>query len=130
MLLLDTHVVLWLALEPERVSGAAHEALSQARLHGGGLALSSTTIWEIAFLSARGRIQLYIPLEEFLLRVETVYKVLPLSRQIAVRGVQLGSSYPKDPADRQIGGTALIHGLQLVTADEPIRSSGEVSCIW
>ena len=130
MLLLDTHVVIWLALEPDRISRRAVDALLEARRSEGGLAISTTTLWEIALLHKKGRIRLDVALEEFLARVEAVYRTVALTRQVALRGVQFGSEYPRDPADRQIGGTALVHGLQLVTADTYIRSSGEVPCIW
>lgn len=81
-------------------------------------------------LHHKKRIRLDVSLDDFLRRVEKVYTALPLTRQIAARGVQFSGSFPKDPADRQIGATGLIHGLQLVTADRLIRASGEVPTIW
>ncbi len=130
MLLLDTHVVIWLALEPHQISKRATTALREARLTAGGLAISSMTLWEIAMLHAKQRIDLRIPLDTFLERVEAVYRVFTLSRQIAQSGVKFSAVYPADPADRQIGGTALIHGLTLVTADRRIHASHEVPCLW
>lgn len=130
MLLLDTHVVLWLALEPERVSARAEEMMKEARQSGAGLAIASSTVWEIALLSAKGKLRLDPPVDVFLERVENRYRVLPLTRQIAVRGTQFSVNYPRDPADRQIGATAIVHGLTLLTADGPIRNSGEVPCLW
>ena len=129
MLLLDTHVVLWLALEPERISERAATSMGTTRQED-GLAIAMCTLWEIAILHSKHKIELDIPLDEFLRRVEDAYTLLPLTRQIAVRGTQFTSPYPKDPADRQIGATALLHGLSLVTADRPILRSGEVPCIW
>lgn len=129
MLLLDTHVVLWLALAPEEISEGASNSMMVARQQG-GLSVAMCTLWEIALLHAKAKIHLDGTLDDFLRRVEQAYTVLPLTRQIAVRGVQFTSSYPKDPADRQIGATALLHGMSLVTADRPIRRSGEVPCIW
>jgi PIN domain nuclease of toxin-antitoxin system len=38
--------------------------------------------------------------------------------------------YPKDPADRIIGATAVVQGLPLVTADRAIRESGAVTTVW
>ena len=130
MLLLDTHVVVWLALEPHQISKRATEALTEARLKAGGLAICSTTLWEIALLHAKQRIELRISLDTFLEKVEAVYRVFTLSRQIAQSGVQFSAAYPADPADRQIGGTALIHGRTLVTADRRIHASREVPCLW
>ena len=42
----------------------------------------------------------------------------------------LPSAYPKDPADRIIGATALVEGISLVTADEDIRKSKALRTIW
>jgi len=40
------------------------------------------------------------------------------------------ASYPKDPADRLIGATALVEGLSLVTVDREIRQSKAPASIW
>ena len=42
----------------------------------------------------------------------------------------LPAVYPKDPADRIIGATALVEGLPLLTADRAIRGSKTVETIW
>lgn len=130
MLLLDTHVVLWLALEPERIPRNWNDAMEEARRTTGSLAIAGSTLWEIALLEANGKLSLDPPVDVFLERVEKIYRVFPVNRQIAVRGNTFSSTYPRDPADRQIGATAIIHGLTLVTADQRILSSGEVPCLW
>ncbi len=130
MLLLDTNVVLRLILDSEKISSRAELAMVSARISGGGLAIAAITLWEIALLDAKKRIELNSTVESFLLKVETVFHVLPLTRQIAIRGNQFGKAYPKDPADKQIGATALVHGISLVTSDNKLRKSGEVPCIW
>ena len=130
MILADTHVVLWLALEPRQISPVAAKALAEARLTGGGVAIADITIWEIAQLTRKGRIDLQTPLASFLRSVESAYQVLRVTGEIATRGAGFADSYPRDPADRLIGATAVVHGLRLVTKDERIRGSGEVDCIW
>ena len=130
MILADTHVVLWLALEPRQISPVAAKALAEARLTGRGVAIADITIWEIAQMTRKGRVDLQTPLASFLRSVESAYRVLRVTGEIATRGVGFGDSYPRDPADRLIGATAVVHGLRLVTKDEPIRKSGEVDCIW
>ena len=129
MLLLDTHVVIWLARETERISRRATKALASARAEH-GLAIAAASLWEIAQLASRGRLQFDPPVEVFLEKVEGLYRVLPMNRHIAIRGNQFSDGYPKDPADRQIGATAILHGLTLVTADQRILNSGEVPCLW
>lgn len=71
-----------------------------------------------------------VPLSEYLGKVESLYTVLPIDARVAERSMQFTKKFPKDPADRIIGATALVHQLSLITADEPILRSGEVPCIW
>lgn len=130
MLLVDTHIVVWLAQETHKLSRRAIEGMSKARIESKGLAISTTTLWELAWLSATNKLRFEPPLEVFLERVERTYHVLPLDRNIALRGVKFSSAFPRDPADRQIAATAIVHNLKLVTADGGILKSGEVPCIW
>lgn len=130
MILADTHVVLWLALEPDQLSANALRALTEARENSGGVAIAGISLWEIAVAVSRGKVLLETQLSEFLRFVEEAYRVIPVTGEIAERGAQFSKDYPRDPADKLIGATALVHGLQLVTRDEPIRDSGEVPVVW
>jgi PIN domain nuclease of toxin-antitoxin system len=130
VILVDTHVVLWLALEPEQLSANALRALTEARENQGGVAIADISLWEIAVAVSRGKVVLETELSEFVRFVEDAYRVIPLTGEIAERGTQFSRAYPRDPADKLIGATALVHGLQLVTRDEPIRDSGEVPVVW
>lgn len=129
MILLDTHIVLWLAQVPDMLSERAHSAIAEARKQD-GLAISDKTLWEIAMLVSRQQIRVRTSLRDFLSVVERTLIVLPVNALVAERAVQFSTNYPKDPADRVIGATALVHGTQLVTADKAIQQSGEVPCIW
>ena len=130
MILADTQVVVWLTLEPSKLSRRAASAVAQGLVSGSGNAIASTTLWELALLANRERIRPRIPMREYLRSVEAQFTVLPITADVAERSIQFSPKYPKDPADRIIGATALIHGLSLITADAPIRKSGEVPCIW
>jgi len=130
MLLLDTHVVLWLALEPARISSRAKSAIEAARNDGEGLAISDITLLEITSLHRKGRIQLHAGLEAFLSEVESRFIVLPISSRVCVRSVTLPANYPQDPADRIVGAIALVEGLTLLTADDGIRRSKVVTTLW
>jgi PIN domain nuclease of toxin-antitoxin system len=130
LILVDTHVVIWLALEPARISRSARALIEQTRHRGEALAISDVTLLEIATLENKGRIKLDATLETFLSEVEARFVVLPITARACVRAMELPASYPKDPADRIIGATALIEGVPLVTADDHIRRSKAVRTIW
>jgi PIN domain nuclease of toxin-antitoxin system len=130
LILLDTHVVIWLGLEPNRISKKARAAIDQARQNAGGLAISDMTLLELARITHLGRLDFRTSLESFLSDVERKFVVLPMTGRICMEAVSLPSSYPKDPSDRVIGATALVEGLSLLTADHEIRQSGAVPTIW
>ncbi len=129
MILLDTHVLVWLALQPNKLSRKAKEAIRSARLHS-GLAVAAITLWELAWLVENGRIESAMSIESFLRECVSKVTVLPVTPEIAVRAVSFPKSYPKDPQDRLIGATALVEGAGLVTHDRGIAKSGLVPVIW
>ena len=130
MILVDTHVVVWLAFDPGRLSRKARAAIDKERQNGEGLAISDITLLELTTLVDKGRIALDISLESFLREVEARFVVLPISGRACVHAVGLPADYPKDPADRMIGATALAEGLSLVTSDREIRRSKAVHTVW
>lgn len=130
MILLDSHVVVWLALDPERISRKALASIEESRHHNEALGVSDITLLEIATSASKGRIKLDSSLETFLSEVEARFVVLPITARISARAVGLPASYPKDPADRVIGATALVEGVPLITADGDIRRSRALRTIW
>ncbi|MFZ0960260.1 MAG: type II toxin-antitoxin system VapC family toxin [Terriglobia bacterium] len=130
MILLDTHVVVWLAFDPSRLSQKARTAINHARKNGEGLAISNITLLELTTLVKKGRIHLDITLESFLREVEARFVVLPITGRACVRALGLPAAYPQDPADRMIAATALAEGLPLLTADREIRRSKALHTIW
>jgi len=130
VILLDTHIVAWLAFDSAQLSAKAREAIDAARNSGEGLAISDITLLELATLTSKGRLHLALSLESFLREVEARFIVLPISGHACVRALDLPARYPRDPADRIIGATALVEGLSLVTADRKIRHSRALRTIW
>lgn len=131
MILLDTHVLVWLVAEPERLSRRAASAIRRARM-GDGLAIANITLWELAFLFTKRVLRSYGTLESTLtdLVQQSGVSVRPITIEIAALAAQFTDDYPKDPADRLIGATARAEGLTLVTRDENIRASELVRTIW
>jgi PIN domain nuclease of toxin-antitoxin system len=130
MILVDTHVVLWLAMDPARISKRARVAIEETRKRADGLAISDISLLEIAMLESKGRIKLNASLETFLTEVEAKFVVLPVTARVCVQAMALPAAYPKDPADLIIGATALVAGVSLVTADAEIQRSKALSTIW
>lgn len=130
MILVDTHIVLWLAFEQNRLSKTAKAAIDDAREKGSGLSISAITLLELTTLALKRRFGIDISLESFLAEVEAHFVVLPISGRACVRSLSLPGGYPKDPADRIIAATALVEGLSLLTADQEIRRSKAVHTIW
>ncbi len=127
MILLDTHVLIWLAQEPGKISAKAHTAIRGAK---GGLAISDITIWEMALLAGRGRLNLTGTIDAFVEEICSRTAILPITPRIAALAIQFPPSYPKDPSDRLIGATAISEGIELVSADEGIQRTGIVRTIW
>jgi PIN domain nuclease of toxin-antitoxin system len=130
LILLDTHILIWLALDPRRISSKATAAIDEARLIGSGLGISDITFMELARLAHRGRIAFPAGLEKFLTEVEQRFTVFPITARISVQAFSLPTAYPNDPADRAIGATAIVEGLTLITADGQIRKSRAVPTLW
>lgn len=129
MIVLDTHVVIWLAEAPDLLSEAATEAIRSER-QSGLLAISDLTLLELAGILSGGRVAVRTSLRAFLAEVERSFTILPVTGVIAERTMLFSPAYPKDPVDRVIGATALAHSCKLVTKDDLIRRSQEVDCVW
>lgn len=129
--LLDTHVLVWLALEPKRLSKPARKLIERARAKE-GLAIASITLWEIATLVTRGRIAIRGTVTNWTSQLlsATGVAVLDLTPTIAELSTAFGQYYSKDPADQIIGATARAHGLPLITADTRLLDCALLKCVW
>jgi PIN domain nuclease of toxin-antitoxin system len=130
VILLDTHVVVWPAFGQKQISTRARAAIAEARTNADGLSICDISLLEFATLASKGRIRLDFTLESFLEEVESGFVVLPIRRRACARAMGFPASYPKDPADRRIGATALVGGLSFFTADHAIRRARTVQTIW
>ena len=95
-----------------------------------GLAISSMTIWETAWLANAGRVRFSGTVDTFVDEIVRRCRVIEITPEIAVTSVRFPSNYPKDPVDRLIGATALVHALPLITKDAGIRRTAGVTTIW
>lgn len=129
MIVLDTHALLWWALDPGRLSPAAAERLSEMEQRGGFA--SAISIWELGIKIQRGKLDIGISIEEFARRIErgAIVELLPVDTPIWLRSLDLAWDH-RDPADRVIVATAISRGLPLLSADDAIRRFPGVACVW
>jgi PIN domain nuclease of toxin-antitoxin system len=134
VILLDTHVLFWMANDSKRLSMRAREAIREARQeqgqHAAGIAAATITVWELAWLAQNGRILVKGSVESFVRELVSRVILRPVTAEIAALAVRLPERFPKDPADRLIAATAMVEGMALVTADMRIRRSKVVETIW
>lgn len=130
MILLDTCALIFDALTPERLSPAAREALARGEAEN-NLACADISLWEIAMLIAKGRLDPGTDTATFcrLALDARGVQVLPISPQIAVASVVIDLPHG-DPADRLIAATAVTMDALLLTCDDKLRASGIVKAIW
>lgn len=125
-LLLDTHLLLWAAGQPERLPPSARETLEDP---SNELMFSPASLWEIAIKHSLGRADFQV--DPRLLRrglIDNGYLELPITSEHAV-AVDLLPAIHKDPFDRLLLAQAMVEGLALLTADPvlarypgPVRS--------
>jgi len=128
----DTHIPLFWANAPSRLSSRAAAALEKGR-QDGQLAIADISLWELALLHERGRLLLPedVSAVEYVSRLLQALRlqVLPISADTAV--LSRSSLFQRgDPADRLIAATALHGCWPLITADEKLRALPGLHCIW
>lgn len=129
MILLDTHALIWMANEPQKLSPKAREAIREASKDS-GMAIAAITLWEVGWLATHGRLETLGTVEALLERISSRTAIRPITVKIAALANQLSEDYSRDPCDRLIGATALAEGMALVTKDAKIRASKQVQTIW
>ena len=131
MITLDTHVILWDALQPQMLSKKAREAIEKAN-QTDGLFFCSISLWEIAMLIRKKRIEVSVPYSKLvdLLLSSNRYVFQEITPEIAYLSTRLPDSINSDPADRIIAASSLITKTPLVTADENLRKSELLQTIW
>jgi PIN domain nuclease of toxin-antitoxin system len=113
-LLLDTHVLLWAAGQPDRLPSKVRKLLDDPRNEP---IFSSASLWEIAIKSGLGRDDFQV--DARLLRrglLDNGYSELPITSEhaVAIDGLP---PIQKDPFDRLLVAQAMVEGITLLTAD-------------
>lgn len=119
MILLDTHVLIWLASGSESLGAGARRLIDDAWSEE-SVAVSAISFWETAMLVEKGRIALHTPVDPWRRSlIDSGLTELALDGQIAISAAAL-TDFHGDPADRFIVATAIQRGARLLTADRRI----------
>lgn len=116
MIVLDTHVLLWLDSGSEALGRGARSAIRSA-WQNGQVSVSAITFWECAMLQQRARIHLAEQFDAW--RLDLLARgltELPVDGGTAILAAKLDMPQ-RDPADRIIAATAITHNATLFTAD-------------
>lgn len=119
MILLDTHVAIWI-LRNDAALGKKAREMAVVAIAEAQLTISAISFWEIALLISKGRLRsLDDPAETRRLMMLAGIREIPLTGDIAIIAVQLDALHG-DPADRFIAATAVAHDAALMTADDTL----------
>tara|TARA_R110000868_G_scaffold158377_5_gene386453 strand:+ start:1740 stop:2135 length:396 start_codon:yes stop_codon:yes gene_type:complete len=131
MILMDTCAIIWDALERDKLSKNALNAINKAD-ESNALIISDISIWEISMLIKKKRIEVDTTAANFInlfLQFRSV-SVQSISPEIAELSVNFNSEITNDPADRIIAATSIILNTQLVTADQNLIDSQMINTVW
>lgn len=121
-LLLDTHLLLWAAGQPEHLSKQAQTLLSDPQNE---LIFSAASLWEVAIQSGLGRTDFQV--DAWVLRrglLDNSYSELAISSAHAV-AIQVLPSLHKDPFDRILVAQSIVEGIPLLTTDALVAQYGQ-----
>jgi PIN domain nuclease of toxin-antitoxin system len=130
-MILDTHAVLWWIQDEDKI-GAAGKYIIDNATAANPVFVSSITFWEIALLVQKERLELKLPVQQWLEKLASLEMIdtIPITWKIAARSTTLSSLETADPADRFIISSAIEHGIPILTKDEKIQKFSQVETIW
>lgn len=131
LILLDTHALVWWVSGSSSLSRRARGTIERA-LETSACAVSAITFLEVATVARRGRLDLGVPLADWVADVGMIsgLRVEPVTTAIAQAAGSLGDAFPGDPIDRVIASTAISLQARLVTADRRLRAAPRLRTLW
>ena len=108
-------------MQPEKLSDDIKQHINLAQ-EDNKLYLASISLWEIAMLKYKRRINIYEPIKDFLDSITCIngIRIIDISPEVAAESILLVDEFHGDPADRIIVATAKTHGACLITRDQKI----------
>ena len=118
-LLLDTHILLWAAIDPDKLSRKAKQLLLDS---GNQLHFSSASIWEISIKRALGRKDFQVDIRRlWRMLLANGYHELKVASEHAIELESLPALH-KDPFDRLLVAQANVEGHTLITVDRQVAA--------
>jgi len=126
-LLLDTHILLWSLLEPDRLK---EDVAFELNSPSNDIWLSPITTWEIMILVEKRRVILNQAPQTW---IRSIFEKIPfkqamINHEVAIQSRLMDLSH-QDPADRFLAATAMVYNLTFVTADSRLLSSKQFSVL-
>jgi PIN domain nuclease of toxin-antitoxin system len=133
LILLDTHVLVWLIQGDAKLGRQAYAILDEA-VADQQLTICAITPWEVSMLADKGRLKLGMPTARWVAEALSIpgLTLLPLEPLVAVAAAELPGDLHGDPADRLIIATARHLSCPIATADRAIlgyAKTGQVTAI-
>lgn len=131
MIVVDTHVIIWDALKPSKLSKKAKSAINNAN-KADGILFCDISLWEISMLISRSKLTVDTSYQEFIKLVmdSNNYHFQNITPEIAEKSTSLPDEVNKDPADRIITATSIIKNVPLITADKNLIKAKSIETIW
>ena len=126
-LLLDTHIWIWIALDPSRLSQKVAKTVGDVNNE---LFLSPISVWELVLLTQKGRVALDQDVISWTGRTMQLWQLqeAPLTTEVALETSRLNLAH-SDLSDRLIVASAKIFDMTLVTADEKLIALRDISVL-
>lgn len=128
----DTNVLIFWADRPDRLTAKAGDVLDADETNR-CLAIADITLWKIAMLFAKGRLNCSagVTASEYMRRIMDALRLEALPVTPAIAELSQSNIFSHhDPADRLIAATAIHHHAPLVTSDRRLRELKELETIW
>ena len=121
-LLLDTHVLLWWLVSPERVAEPARRAIADPQNE---VYVSAATGWEMAIKAGLGRLPVPPDLRSWLPERLTAERLTPIPVTLThALGVERLPLHHRDPFDRILIAQAAAEEIAIVTRDRAFQPYG------
>ncbi len=131
MIILDTCVLIYDALTPQKLTPKAKKLLDSAEKDN-NLFCSDISLWEIGMLIQKKRLDPGTDTENFLLLLLQARKINVLEINIHIASIATTKERFRhfDPADRLIAATAIHYDATLITPDQYLKEISELSIVW